>query len=362
MKLFELIDEKLFNEMVELRYIDIAKHPDYDLWILDYSKHCALDGMWNEVTMTCRGLIIDAEKNIVSWPFYKFFNYEELETLASKHPELHLEVPNLPFRVFEKLDGSLGVGYWVNGKLYITTKGSFESEQSAKANEILNAKYPGISEKLNQNYTYLFEIIYPENRIVVNYGDTEDVVLIGVKDTSNGQDIFEDYSNIIHCVKEYDGFTDWKQIREMVNGDNREGFVVRFENGFRMKMKYEDYFKKHFLKSYLTEKHVFLFYEEGRLDELNDIVNNMDEENQITVARMLKKFDMHRDRIRKTAHEEFEKMGYPLGTVMDKESAARIHKECKYSTMVFRLIRGFDIEIDVMRALHKEIKFLEDEE
>ncbi len=364
MKLFELIDEKLFNEMVELRYIDIAKHPNYDLWILDYSKHCSLDGMWNEVTMTCRGMIIDGENNIVSWPFYKFFNVEELETLAPKFPELHLDIPNLPFKAYEKLDGSLGVGYWIDGKLHIATKGSFESDQAIKANEILDKKYPNISEKLNSNYTYLFEIIYPENRIVVNYGDIEDVVLIGVKDTATGEDIPNiDYYKLygMSVVQEYDA-ADWKTMREQFSGDNREGFVVRFSNGFRMKMKYEDYFKKHFLKSYLTEKHVFLFYEEGRLDELNDIVNNMDEENQITVARMLKKFDMHRDRIRKTAHEEFEKMGYPLGTVMDKESAARIHKECKYSTMVFRLIRGLDIEIDVMRVLHKEIKFLEDEE
>jgi RNA ligase len=270
----------------------------------------------------------------------------------------------LPFKAYEKLDGSLGVGYWIDGKLHIATKGSFESDQAIKANEILDKKYPNISEKLNSNYTYLFEIIYPENRIVVNYGDIEDVVLIGVKDTATGEDIPNiDYYKLygMSVVQEYDA-ADWKTMREQFSGDNREGFVVRFSNGFRMKMKYEDYFKKHFLKSYLTEKHVFLFYEEGRLDELNDIVNNMDEENQITVARMLKKFDMHRDRIRKTAHEEFEKMGYPLGTVMDKESAARIHKECKYSTMVFRLIRGLDIEIDVMRVLHKEIKFLEDEE
>lgn len=361
MKLFELIDEKLYNEMVALRYIDIAKHPIYDLWILDYSKHCSLDGMWNQVTMTCRGIIIDADNNIVSWPFYKFFNYEEIETLAPKFPELHLEVPNLPFKAYEKLDGSLGVGYWVDGNLYIATKGSFESEQAIKANEIFQKKYRSHVSELNTGYTYLFEIIYPENRIVVNYGNTEDIILIGVKDTSNGQDIpLEQYDGIFNIVKQYD-CEDWKTMREQFDGENREGFVVRFENGYRMKMKYEDYFKKHFLKSYLTEKHVFLFYEEGRLDELHDIVNNMDEENQITVAKMLKKFDMHRERIRKTAYEEFEKMGYPVGTVMNKETAQRIKNECKYANAVFHLIRGFDIEIDVMWALHKEVKFLEDE-
>ena len=361
MKLFELIDETLYKEMLDKQYINVVKHSDLNLWIIDYSKKCTLEGMWNQVTMTCRGIIIDDSNNIVAWPFYKFFNYEEIDTLASKHPELNLEIPDLPFKVFEKMDGSLGVGYWVDDKLYIATKGSFCSDQAIKANEILNSKYHDAYKLLNKSYTYLFEIIYPENRIIVNYGDIEDLILIGVKNTSNGEDIFEDYSNIFTCVKEYDGLKDWRQIREMISGDNREGFVIRFENGFRMKMKYEDYFKKHFLKSYLTEKHIFIFYEEHRLEELNDIVNQLDEENQIMVKYMIDKFDHHYNRIKDTGLNEFNKMGYSVGTLMTKDTAERIKKECKYPNLVFRLIRGQNIDIDVMKILHKEIKFLEDE-
>lgn len=362
MKLFDLIDEKLYREMLEQRYLDAAKHPLYDIWILDYSKSCTIDHAWNEVTMTCRGMIIDAEYNIVSWPFRKFFNIEEIEVMAPRFPELKLDIPELPFTAYEKLDGSLGVGYWIDGNLYIATKGSFESDQAVKANEILQKKYRQRISELNPGYTYLFEIIYPENRIVVDYGNMEDIVLIGVKDTSNGHDIpLEQYSGVFNIVKEYDA-ADWRTMREQFSGDNREGFVVRFSNGYRMKMKYEDYFKKHFLKSYLTEKHVFLFYEENRVDELMEMTKQMDEENQIMVGRMLRKFDMHRNRIYAEANADFERMGYPVGTTMDKDSAARINKECKYPVLVFRMIRGLDVMYDIMRILHKEIKFLEDEE
>ena len=139
MKLFELIDETLYKEMLDKQYINVVKHSDLNLWIIDYSNKCTLEGMWNQVTMTCRGIIIDDSNNIVAWPVYKFFNYEEIDTLASKHPELNLEIPDLPFKVFEKMDGSLGVGYWVDDKLYIATKGSFCSDQAIKANEILNS-------------------------------------------------------------------------------------------------------------------------------------------------------------------------------------------------------------------------------
>lgn len=361
MKLFDLIDKELLNWCITNEYINVTKHPYFPLYIYDYTTHCALDGAWNEATMKCRGLIVDENYNIIARPFEKFFNVEELQGL-NETLKIHIEIPNLPFRAFEKLDGSLGIGYWWEGKFYISTKGSFASDQAIKANEILNTKYAGVAEKLNPNYTYLFEIIYPENRIVVDYGDLEDIILTCVKNTETGEDVFEDYSSIFTCVKEYDGFTDWKKIRDMVNGDNREGFVVRFSNGFRMKMKYEDYFKKHFLKSYLTEKHVFEFYYEGKLDELNETIKGIDEENKITVEKMLKKFDYHYNRIIAEAQAEFDTLGYEVPTEPNKEIAERICKECKYCSIVFRMIRGLDYQSDVMNQLKKEIKFLEDEQ
>ena len=362
MNLFSIIDRNEFNEMVANRYIDIAKHPVYDLWILDYSKSCSLDSMWNETTMVCRGMIIDANYDIVSWPFRKFFNVEELETLVPKFPGLDLEIPNLPFKAYEKLDGSLGIGYWVDGNLYIATKGSFVSDQAIKANDIFQKRYRQYVDNLDKSCTYLFEIIYPENRIVVDYGKMEDIILIGVKDTETGEDIpLEKYEGIFNIVKEYD-CADWKTMREQFSGDNREGFVVRFDNGYRMKMKYEDYFKKHFLRSYLTEKHVFQFYYEGRLEELEDMTSTMDEENKITVRKMVEKFDYHYNRIKDEAIAEFEKMGYPIGTPMTKETAERIKNECKYDALVFRLVRGYAIDDDAMNQLKREIKFLEDEQ
>lgn len=360
MKLFDLIDKSLFDWCVENRYINISKHPEFPLYIYDYSVSCSLDGVWNPVTMLCRGLICDEDYNIVSRPFEKFFNVEELLGLG-ENSKLKIKIPNLPFRVFEKLDGSLGIGYWWKNKLYIATRGSFTSEQAIKANEILNKKYQSISDKLNHNYTYLFEIIYPKNHIIVNYGKLEDIILICIKNTETGEDIFNDEeSKIFTKVKEYDGFSDWKKIRDMVDGNNREGFVIRFSNGFRMKMKYEDYFRKHLLKSYLTEKHVFRFYYDNKLEDLHEVVNELDEENKIIIENMLVKFDNHYNRIINESNEDLNKLGYEIPTNVTKEIAMRINKECKYPTIVFHMIRGWDYKTDVLNQLKKELKFLED--
>lgn len=103
-------------------------------------------------TKACRGLIVDAENWIVQRPFEKFFSIEQLE----------------PFDVYDKLDGSLGILYWVGDEPAIATRGSFISDQAKRGTEFLRARK---DLNLDRRYTYLFEIIYPENRVVVNYGD-----------------------------------------------------------------------------------------------------------------------------------------------------------------------------------------------
>ena len=363
MNLFELFTWKRFQRMLNDGYIEMRSHPQFDwMSIISYTKHTQLDHMWNEVTMNCRGVIIDNRTyEILYRGFEKFFNQEELDGLGIK-------VPELPFEAFEKLDGSLGIMYFVGDTPYIATKGSFESEQAIHATKIVQERYADKLKWIDKtHFTYLFEIIYPENRLVVDYGDTDDIFLIGCIDNVNGFDInpseLEPYlGHIFKFAKRYDGLKDWRNIREQFSSENREGFVVRFSNGFRMKMKYEDYFRKHFLKSYLTEKRVFQYFYEGHLDELQEISKGFDEENQLMIQKMLDKFNFHYNRIKTEAQAEFEKIGYPVGTVMNKETAERIKNECKYNGIVFRLVRGLDIETDVMNQLKREIKFLEDEE
>ena len=163
---------QLINEMVKQKYITVHKHPDFDLYIYNYSKQASAEHIWNEATELCRGLILDKDMNIVARPFAKFYNYEELV-------EQHIEIPDLPFEVYEKLDGSLGILYFADGKPYIATRGSFESDQAKHATGILYAKYADVIDQLDQNKTYLFEIIYndPKARanLVVDYGDADDI-------------------------------------------------------------------------------------------------------------------------------------------------------------------------------------------
>ena len=138
-------------------------HQTLDLDIWNYSEKVQYDGLWDEITLMCRGLVTNSNGDIVARPFRKFFNIEE-----GKH------TPTEQFTVYEKMDGSLGILFYYKGEWVFATRGSFTSEQSVKGFEMLK-KYD--YEKLHKDYTYLFEIIYEENRIVVKYS-FEDLVLL----------------------------------------------------------------------------------------------------------------------------------------------------------------------------------------
>ena len=128
--------------------------------------------------MTCRGLIARGDGTIVARPFPKFFNLDEIIARGES-------LPAEDFEVFDKLDGSLGILYHDSaGHPRIATRGSFLSEQAARGTGLLREKYGDL--RFDPACTYLFEIIYPENRIVVDYAGLTDLVLLAVIDTDSG--------------------------------------------------------------------------------------------------------------------------------------------------------------------------------
>jgi T4 RnlA family RNA ligase len=208
-------------------------HPTLPLTIYNYSQATQYEGKWDEITLAARGLVMDDRGTIVARPFPKFFNMEE-----GKH------TPTSDFEVFEKLDGSLGIFFYYKGNPVFASRGSFTSEQAVKGRELLD-KY-NWKTGTYEGYTYLFEVIYKSNRIVVNYGDMEELVVLGVIHTETGKEVgySEMASEGFVLVKKYDGIYDYQTLKGMVR-DNAEGFVVRFSNGSRMKVKGDEYIRLH---------------------------------------------------------------------------------------------------------------------
>jgi len=208
-------------------------HPTLDLTIWNYTEKVQYEGLWDDTTLMCRGLVTNSKGEIIARPFKKFFNMEE-----GKH------TPTSEFEVYEKMDGSLGIFFYYNGEPVFATRGSFASDQAIKGREILN-KY-NWKQGTYEGYTYLFEIIYPENRIVVDYNGLEELVVLGVVETTTGRECNYDEmaSEGFVLVKKYDGIKDYSTLKSMIAND-AEGYVVRFLNGERMKIKGEEYLRLH---------------------------------------------------------------------------------------------------------------------
>lgn len=257
-------DINILNTYVEKGLIEKNKHPLYPIYIYNYSRECQFAQAWDEITLACRGLVLDDEGNVVARPFKKFFNMEELKS-----------IPNEPFEVFEKMDGSLGILFRYKTEWVFASKGSFTSDQAIKFEEIFNRRHHTIM--LSGCNTYLFEIIYPENRIVVDYGDTERVVLLGEIHTESGEELDLEFNKQLgfDVVKKYDGVTDYKQLKSMVK-DNQEGFIVRFKSGMRMKIKGEEYVRLHRLLTNFSNVDIWECLKDGK--NINELLERVPDE------------------------------------------------------------------------------------
>lgn len=256
-----------FRERAAQGLITCRSHPTAALLIWNYTPKCQYEQAWDEVTMQARGLITTPTGEIVARPFKKFLNLDQYQG----------DLPLEPFTVTAKMDGSLGVLFFLDGKPQIATRGSFTSAQAQRANELL-ARYSNFS--FSNEYTYLFEIIYPANRIVVDYGETEDLVLLAVIHTETGQEYDVDDPRWagtwpMPVVRRYDGIVDLAQLRQLEE-ENAEGFVIRFQSGLRLKLKFAEYVRLHRL---LTQVNARVIWEHLRTGQpLEALLENVPDE------------------------------------------------------------------------------------
>lgn len=268
-------DLNLLNQYVDKGWVVKQDHPTLPLSIYNYSRGVQYEKLWDPITLNCRGLVLDTDGNIVAKAFPKFFNYEEL-TEAS--------IPKQTFEVFEKMDGSLGICFYYNGEWHMATRGSFTSEQAIRGKEMLD-KYD-IS-KLNTHYTYLFEIIYKENRIVVDY-DFEDLVLLAVIDTETGAEPGLDFVNThdFKVVMRYKTWgEDWETLKKEISKDN-EGYVIRFSGGMRMKIKGDEYVRLHRILTNFSTKDIWELLKNG--EPLEPFLDRVPDEFDVWVKEVVK--------------------------------------------------------------------------
>ena len=257
------------QDMINQKLIKAVRHPTLPFTIYNYTTKTQYERLWNEYTIACRGLIIDDDRNVVARPFPKIFNYGEFDE-SSEDMEIITEIPEF----YNKLDGVLGITYPNDSEIAVATRGSFTNPQSQFATQWLRDRIP--PSKLKPEYTYLFEIIHPNSRIVINY-EFEGLVLLAVLSKDGTHEI----SHIKEGLRLNIGFardmlfTDILQALtylEKADGREIEGFVAKFSNRHRIKMKSEDYVKLHRMIFHTSSKDIWLALQENRLESVYEVL------------------------------------------------------------------------------------------
>lgn len=298
------IDMAAVNKMIDAGFISKRKHSDdSDIVILNYTPECVFERAWNEQTLQCRGLIVNERTGeVLARGFNKFFNYGEETGLEEAYR------PGKP-EITVKHDGSLGILYRVNGEVRWSTRGDFESSQSKVANRIWKKKYSHA--KVPNNLTLLAEIISPETRVVVDYDGLEELILIGVIDRFNGQDYSYEEMKLI-------GETIGMPVTEKVPGTlsgilkvaktldhNHEGFVLRWENGYRLKVKGDKYVEVHKLVYGLSDKQLASSWASG---SLRDYLVAVPEEFRKDVEKKVEKLEQTYENIISEVDDAYKKI------------------------------------------------------
>lgn len=235
-----IISKELEQFYQEQGLVRIQSHPTLDLFIVNYTEKVVYENLWDENLLNYRGLVYNSKYEVIGKSFEKFFNMEEEKHEATDQ-----------FEVFEKLDGSLILVFWYAGEMIVASRGSFTSPYALEAKRLLNDVYPAFQAFAYANTTYCFELIGFE-QIVVSYPEP-DLIMTGLFYKSNYGGYIDGDIHFIckrlpdekypRLVKKYSGL-DWQNIKQL-NWKNSEGFVVKFSNGQRCKIKFEDYIKLH---------------------------------------------------------------------------------------------------------------------
>lgn len=272
LKLFDLVEQEQYTAMLNCHFVIASPHPTLPLMILNYTHDTQRERVWNDVTNLCRGLVIAENGDIIARPFSKFHNIN-----TEWMPETMLEnLPKTLPSITKKMDGSLGV-FWqykeapLNGMHYgISTRGSFTSEQAIWATNLGRTR-SFYKWQWPEGYTPVFEIIYNENRIVVEY-PFEDIVLLALIKNETGEELgrplLEYYArkNSVKLVEEpvTAGLHETEELvaaTQRHQPTNEEGYVLSWykigKPPLKVKVKFEDYVKLHRIVTGMNPKTVW---------------------------------------------------------------------------------------------------------
>jgi RNA ligase len=246
-----------------------------------------------------------------------------------------------------------------DGKNHCATRGSFHSEQAEWATNWLRSKFPTLD--LPKDYTVCTEIIYHENKIVIDY-DFEGLVILGLINKTSGREFSRSEAKLycrlqgLELVKEHQ-----KTLSNAISEDekNREGYVITYSNGLKCKLKFGEYCRLHKILTGLNVHSVWELMRDGHGETIDGWLND---------PRMPETFKTWVKNVWLNLTAQFEAIYNDTNTIyvnrptLDqfmpyKESRKKMaeyftqEKNRKYSCLLFGLLDGKKIDVMIWKMI-----------
>lgn len=230
----QAVRDGFFDGLVEYGGVNVTHYERLILFC--YQRTAMYEEVWTPFQRLSRGLLIEeGTGEIVARPFDKFFNWGEGGRTTSAPIR----------RVYNKLDGSLGIMYQYNGRWHINSKGAFRAGHFEQWGNGLDIA------QMDGQYTYLVEVLWNPpvgtelRKQIVTRHDRERLALLAMRHNETGE--YVDWFTLtdvaqrinIELVKPVVEFTAVDQIVTILPDLDaaKEGFVVEFEDDQRFKFK-----------------------------------------------------------------------------------------------------------------------------
>lgn len=264
---------------IDTGWVTRSPHKELPLDIYCYSRECVNEAMWDGVTSKCRGVIVHRDTgDVIARPFEKFHNFGS--TMA---PDVIEGAVSQPV-IYEKVDGFMATLYRWEGVAYLATKSRFHSVHAKWATSWYKKT---CDDKWPPGYTPVFEGIHPDLRIVVDYGEVTELVLIGLIHTETGQELGYDDLRMwgkrnglrvpnLNDMTWQRAYEECKKTYQDHLG-TEEGYVLTWysKDGppTRLKMKFAEYLRLHRMVSGVSPKRIWQALADKNID-IKDWIDN----------------------------------------------------------------------------------------
>lgn len=241
--LLSYIQENGFDALVSNFQVNLKRHSKYPNLI--HLKYNQIETPMNDVTIWCRGAIIDEQTmKFVALPYCRFFNAEETKAAV---------IDWSTAKCFNKVDGSLVYLYYYNNEWHVSTSGIPDASGTLPFGDLTFKDlfwkvWNELGYKLPEetNHTFIFELMTPYNKVVVPMYKNQ-ILMHGVRNIDTLQEFDHEpfakkYGWEVVDSYNMNNLEDILAASKVINPMEQEGYVIRDSTNFnRIKVKSPQY-------------------------------------------------------------------------------------------------------------------------